>query len=79
MKNMPMLYIEHLRSHLQLTQRQDLLVFHAALEDHIFLEVPVERRAKCDELRVQIYDPMEGTGAPAIRDVVLFPLLKRKA
>lgn len=74
-----MLYREHLRSHLQLTQRQDVLVFHAAMEDHIFLEVPVEYRARCDELGVQIYDPMVGTGAPTIRDVALFPLLKRKA
>ena len=39
--------------------RQDVLIFHAAMEDRIFPEVPVERRAKCDELGVQIYNPME--------------------
>ena len=55
-----------------------MLVFHAALEDHTFPKIPGEYRARCDELGMQIYNPMEDTGAPTIRDVVLFPSLKCK-
>jgi hypothetical protein len=73
-----MLYREHLLSHLHLTQRQDVLVFHAALEDHTFPKIPGEYRARCDELGMQIYNPMEDTGAPTIRNVVLFPSFKCK-